>query len=133
MKAIILEHPLLMHKLSILRNKKTGTKEFREVAGEISSILCYEATRDARLSDFEVETPIQSTIPTPTDAPVEIQNQQITPQSIIAQSNIRTINIAPAPTQMPVQQGVSFTEYVHNEIQEQKRLLKPHKAPKRME
>jgi uracil phosphoribosyltransferase len=61
MKAIILEHPLLMHKLSILRNKKTGTKEFREVAGEIASILCYEATRDARLSDFEVETPIQKT------------------------------------------------------------------------
>ena len=51
MKAIILEHPLLMHKLSILRDKNTGTKEFREVAGEIASILCYEATRDAKLND----------------------------------------------------------------------------------
>lgn len=61
MKAIILEHPLLMHKLSILRNKNTGTKEFREVAGEIASILCYEATRDAKLNDVEVETPIQKT------------------------------------------------------------------------
>lgn len=61
MKAIILEHPLLMHKLSILRNKDTGTKEFREVAGEIASILCYEATRDAILNDVEVETPIQTT------------------------------------------------------------------------
>lgn len=61
MKAIILEHPLLMHKLSILRDKKTGTKEFREVAGEIASILCYEATRDAQLNEVEVETPIQKT------------------------------------------------------------------------
>lgn len=61
MKAIILEHPLLKHKLSILRDKGTGTKEFREVAGEIASILCYEATRDAKLTDTEVETPIQKT------------------------------------------------------------------------
>ncbi len=61
MKAIILEHPLLMHKLSILRDKNTGTKEFREVAGEIASILCYEATRDAKLNEVEVETPIRKT------------------------------------------------------------------------
>lgn len=61
MKAIILEHPLLKHKLSILRDKNTGTKEFREVAGEIASILCYEATRDAKLNEVEVETPIQKT------------------------------------------------------------------------
>lgn len=61
MKAIILEHPLLKHKLSILRDKGTGTKEFREVAGEIASILCYEAIRDAKLTDTEVETPIQKT------------------------------------------------------------------------
>ncbi len=61
MKTIILEHPLLKHKLSILRDKNTGTKEFREVAGEIASILCYEATRDAKLNEVEVETPIQKT------------------------------------------------------------------------
>ncbi len=62
MKAIILNHPLIMHKLSILRDKKTGTKEFREVAGEISAIMCYEATRDAELKEVEIETPIQKTI-----------------------------------------------------------------------
>lgn len=61
MKAIILNHPLIMHKLSILRDKKTGTKEFREVAGEISAIMCYEATRDAELKEVEIETPIQKT------------------------------------------------------------------------
>ncbi|MBQ6860813.1 MAG: uracil phosphoribosyltransferase [Clostridia bacterium] len=61
MKAIILNHPLIMHKLSILRDKKTGTKEFREVAGEISAIMCYEATRDAVLKEVEIETPIQKT------------------------------------------------------------------------
>ena len=61
MKAIILDHPLLMHKLSILRDKNTGTKEFRVVAGEIASILCYEATRDAKLNEVEVETPIRKT------------------------------------------------------------------------
>lgn len=61
MKTIILEHPLLKHKLSILRDKNTGTKEFREVAGEIASILCYEATRDAKLNEVEVETPIKKT------------------------------------------------------------------------
>ena len=62
MKAIVLNHPLIMHKLSILRDKKTGTKEFREVAGEISAIMCYEATRDAMLKDVEVETPIEKTL-----------------------------------------------------------------------
>ena len=47
MKAIILNHPLVKHKLSILRDKGTGTKEFREIIGELSSFLCYEALRDA--------------------------------------------------------------------------------------
>ena len=61
MKTVVLEHPLLQHKLSILRDKNTGTKEFREIVGEISTIMCYEATRDARLTDIEVETPIQIT------------------------------------------------------------------------
>lgn len=55
------KHPLVEHKLSILRDKKTGTKEFRELAGEIASILCYEAMRNAELDDCEVETPMQKT------------------------------------------------------------------------
>jgi len=49
MKAIELNHPLIEHKLSILRNKKTGTKEFRELIKEISMFLCYEAMKDAKL------------------------------------------------------------------------------------
>ena len=62
MKTIVLEHPLLQHKLSILRDKNTGTKEFREIVGEISTIMCYEATRDAELKDVEVETPLTTTV-----------------------------------------------------------------------
>ena len=59
MKAKILNHPLIEHKLAILRDKKTGTKEFREIASEIAMFLCYEATRDARLEEVEIETPIE--------------------------------------------------------------------------
>ena len=55
------KHPLIEHKLSILRDKNTGTKEFRELAGEIATILCYEAMRDAKLDEYEVETPLQKT------------------------------------------------------------------------
>ena len=54
MKAIILNHPLVKHKLSILRDKGTGTKEFREIIGELSSFLCYEALRDADLNEVEI-------------------------------------------------------------------------------
>ncbi len=61
MKSIVLDHPLLKHKIAILRNKKTGTKEFREIVGEIASIMCYEALRDALLNVEEIETPIQKT------------------------------------------------------------------------
>ena len=45
MTPMIVEHPLLQHKLSILRNKQTGTKEFRDLVGEIATLLCYEAQR----------------------------------------------------------------------------------------
>ena len=58
MVVIELNHPLISHKLTILRNKETGTKEFREIIGEISSVLCYEAMKDAKLQDIEIETPI---------------------------------------------------------------------------
>ena len=55
---IELNHPLIEHKLGILRNKKTGTKEFRELAGEIATFLCYKAMEDAELEETEIETPI---------------------------------------------------------------------------
>ena len=54
-----LDHPLITHKLAILRDKKTGTKEFRELVSEISTILCYEAMSDAKLVKTEIETPIE--------------------------------------------------------------------------
>ena len=54
----VLEHPLLQHKLSILRDKDTGVKEFREIVGEISALMCYEATRSLPTKEVEVETPI---------------------------------------------------------------------------
>ena len=57
-KIIELNHPLIEHKLGILRNKNTGTKEFRELAGEIATFLCYKAMEDAELEDTEIETPI---------------------------------------------------------------------------
>ena len=54
----ILDHPLIQHKVSILRDKNTGVKEFREVVGEIAALMCYEATRDLPLEDVTIETPI---------------------------------------------------------------------------
>ena len=50
--------PLLQHKISLLRNKQTGTKEFRDLVGEIATLLCYEATRDLPLEEVQIETPI---------------------------------------------------------------------------
>ncbi len=61
MKPIKVEHPLIEHKLAILRNKKTGTKEFRELISEITLFLCYEAMKDAKLTEKEIETPITKT------------------------------------------------------------------------
>ncbi|MEG2001012.1 MAG: uracil phosphoribosyltransferase [Evtepia sp.] len=57
----ILDHPLLQHKVTILRDKATGVKEFREVVSEISTLMCYEATRDLPMEEIEIETPITVT------------------------------------------------------------------------
>ena len=54
-----LKHPLITHKLSILRDKNTGTKEFRELVNEIAMFLCYEAMADAKLENVNIETPIE--------------------------------------------------------------------------
>ena len=56
----VLEHPLIQHKLSILRDKNTGVKEFREAVGEISALMCYEATRNLPTKEIEIETPIST-------------------------------------------------------------------------
>ena len=54
-----LNHPLIEHKLAILRDKNTSTKEFRELVSEIGMFLCFEAMRDAKLNRVEVETPLK--------------------------------------------------------------------------
>ena len=61
-KILVYDHPLIQHKLSILRNKKTGTKQFRELVDEIAMLMCYEATRDLPLEDVEIETPMEKMI-----------------------------------------------------------------------
>lgn len=59
-KLIVMDHPLIQHKLTIMRDKNTGSKEFRELLNEISMLMAYESTRDLPLEEVEVETPIQS-------------------------------------------------------------------------
>ncbi len=54
----VLDHPLIQHKLAILRNEKTGVKEFREMISEIAGLMCYEATRNLPLEDVDVKTPV---------------------------------------------------------------------------
>ena len=54
----ILDHPLIQHKLAILRNVNTGVKEFRELVGEIAGLMCYEATRNHPTEEVEVQTPV---------------------------------------------------------------------------
>ena len=54
----VLDHPLIQHKLAILRNKKTSVKEFRELVGEIAGLMCYEATRNLPTREVEVQTPV---------------------------------------------------------------------------
>jgi len=57
-KVVIMDHPLIKHKLTMLRDKNTGSKEFRELVTEISTLMAYEVTRDFPLQDIEIETPI---------------------------------------------------------------------------
>ena len=58
----VLDHPLIKHKMTLLKNKNTGTKEFRELVSEVSIELVFEALRDAKLEDVEIETPLAKTI-----------------------------------------------------------------------
>lgn len=60
-KTVIVDHPLLQHKISFIRRTSTGTKDFRQTIGEIAMLICYEATRDLQLTDVEIETPICKT------------------------------------------------------------------------
>ncbi len=60
-KVVVMDHPLIQHKIGILRRKETPSKDFRELTGEIASLMCYEATRDLPVEDVEIETPICKT------------------------------------------------------------------------
>ena len=61
-RSTVLDHPLIQHKLSIIRDKHTGTKEFRQIANEIAGLMVYEITRDLPLEDVEIETPMGKTV-----------------------------------------------------------------------
>ena len=54
----VMDHPLIQHKIGIIRRKETGSKDFRMMIGEIAMLMCYEATRDLKLQDVEIQTPI---------------------------------------------------------------------------
>lgn len=54
----VIEHPLITHKISMLRNEETGSKEFRELVSEVAALICYEATRDLKLSNVNIKTPL---------------------------------------------------------------------------
>ena len=57
-KIFVMDHPLIQHKLTLIRDKNTGSKEFRELVNEVAMLMAYEATRDLPLTETEVETPI---------------------------------------------------------------------------
>ncbi len=59
---VIIDHPLVMHKLSILRDVNTGKKEFREIVRELAQFMCFEATKNLPLEDYEITTPITKMI-----------------------------------------------------------------------
>jgi uracil phosphoribosyltransferase len=58
---VVLDHPLVQHKLALLRDVETNTKDFRHLMGELAAFLCYEATRDLELEEFQVQTPLEET------------------------------------------------------------------------
>lgn len=60
-KVIVMDHPLIQHKIGIMRVKTTSTKEFRDLVSEVAMLICYEATRDLALADLEIETPLVKT------------------------------------------------------------------------
>ena len=58
-KVHVMDHPLIAHKISYIRSEEVGTKEFREMIGEIAQLMCYEATRDLKLADVEIDSLLQ--------------------------------------------------------------------------
>lgn len=57
-KVVVMDHPLIQHKIGVIRRVETGSRDFRDMIGEIASLITYEATKDLKLADVEIETPI---------------------------------------------------------------------------
>lgn len=57
-KVVVMDHPLIRHKIGYIRRKDTGTKDFRQTIGEIANLICYEATRDLKMAEVEIDTPV---------------------------------------------------------------------------
>ena len=57
----VMDHPLIQHKIGLLRREETGSRDFRALVGEIAMLMCYEATRDLKLEDVKITTPICET------------------------------------------------------------------------
>ena len=60
-KVFVMDHPLIQHKIGIIRREETGAKDFRTLVSEIAMLMCYEATRDLKLTDIEIQTPVCKT------------------------------------------------------------------------
>ena len=60
-KIVVMDHPLIQHKIGVIRRTETGTKDFRQTISEIANLICYEATRELKLADVEIEAPICKT------------------------------------------------------------------------
>lgn len=61
-KVVVMDHPLIQHKIGYIRRTETGSKDFRQMISEIAMLMCYEATRNLKLADVEIETPICKTV-----------------------------------------------------------------------
>ncbi len=61
-KVVVMDHPLIQHKIGVIRRIETGSRDFRAMIGEIASLITYEATKDLKLQDVEIETPICKTV-----------------------------------------------------------------------
>ena len=60
-KVVVMDHPLIQHKIGIMRREDTSTKEFRALASEVAMLICYEATRNLPLADIKIKTPLVET------------------------------------------------------------------------
>ncbi|MEG0590999.1 MAG: uracil phosphoribosyltransferase [Lachnospiraceae bacterium] len=61
-KVYVMDHPLIQHKISYIRREELGSKDFRDMIGEIAMLMCYEATRDLKLQDVKIMTPVAETV-----------------------------------------------------------------------